>query len=192
MYDHTARSNTLNIFTVDLEEWFCFRERGIPNYEEWERLESRVAIGTGIILRILAEHGIEATFFVLGWVAERWPDLIREIADAGHEIATHGYSHAMLTMMTPDQFRRDLERALKATEQAAGTTIRGFRAPRFSVTRDTRWAIDILREMGLCYDSSVFPYAGHPDYGIVDAPLDIYSHDNGIIEIPMSCAVVAG
>ncbi|MDB5036167.1 MAG: polysaccharide deacetylase and domain protein [Chlorobi bacterium] len=192
MPEHVAQPEIPNIFTVDLEEWFCFRDRGIPNYRDWERHESRVEIGTRTILKILAEHRIEATFFVLGWVAQRHPDLIREVAEAGHEIATHGYSHAMLTQMTPDQFRRDLERALKATERAAGTTIEGFRAPRFSVIRDTLWSIDILREMGIRYDSSVFPYAGHPDYGIVDAPLDIHSHDNGIIEIPMSCAVVAG
>lgn len=187
------RRKILNAFTVDLEEWFCsYALRSATPYEEWDRCESRITAPARRLLELLSRHGVEGTFFVLGWVAERHPDLIREIADRGHEIASHGYSHSLITEMSPSEFERDLERALEVIEKITGKRIDGYRAPCFTVTQRTLWALDLLRAAGLRYDSSVFPYGAHPDYGIADAPLVIYRHRNGLLEVPMSCAIVAG
>jgi polysaccharide deacetylase family protein (PEP-CTERM system associated) len=191
MPDEIEPANAINAFTVDLEEWFCTHSNQ-GNIEEWGRYQPRGVESTRRFLALLARGNVEATFFVLGWVAERWPDLVAEVAAAGHEIATHGYAHTMLARMTPDDLERDLERALKVTERITLRKIVGYRAPFFSVTRATLWSLDVLRAMGLGYDSSIFPFAGHPNYGIADAPLDPYRHANGVIEIPLSCAVVAG
>ena len=109
---------------------------------------------------------MEATFFVLGWVADRFPDLVREIERRGHEVATHGYSHRLLTFMQPEEFRADLRRSLEVLAKTASQEVRGFRAPSFSVTQKTLWAIGIMKECGIQYDSSVFPVDFHPEYGI--------------------------
>jgi polysaccharide deacetylase family protein (PEP-CTERM system associated) len=178
--------------SVDLEDWFCvYNLSQLIPYADWDRCESRVERNTMWLLELFSQFGVTATFFVLGWVAERFPDLIQEIDRRGHEIASHGYSHRLLTMMRPDEFRADLEQAL---ETLAGTTsqrVRGFRAPSFSLTRKTLWAVEILREHRLQYDSSVFPVRYHPEYGIPDAELGPHTLD-GLIELPMSVAEVMG
>lgn len=183
----------MNALTFDVEEWFCAHnmERAVRRCE-WDRSDSRVVVTTRRILTLLRCHDIEATFFVLGWIAERYPDLVREIHDHGHEIATHGYSHTPLTAMTPSMFEWDLERAVSITEKITGGNIVGFRAPSFTVTASTLWAVDILRRRNILYDSSIFPTGVHPQYGIPDAPLAIYRHGNGLMEIPLSCAEIAG
>jgi polysaccharide deacetylase family protein (PEP-CTERM system associated) len=135
---------------------------------------------------------VEVTFFVLGWVADRFPDLVRELERQGHEIATHGYSHRLLTFMQPEEFRADLHRSLEVLAKATSQPIRGFRAPSFSITRKTLWAADILRESGMEYDSSVFPVRFHPEYGIPDAELGPYLLSEGLTELPMSVAEVLG
>ena len=182
-----------NVFSVDLEEWFCaYNLSRVLPYEVWDQIESRVERSTLSILDLLSKHRVEGTFFVLGWVAERHPDLVREVERRGHEIATHGYSHRLITHLSPDEFRADLERSLEVLTPLANKPIRGFRAPSFSVTKKTWWALDILRECGIRYDSSIFPVGFHPDYGVPDAPLVAHRLAEGIWELPMTAAEVAG
>ncbi len=180
----------LNALSIDLEDWFCAYNLRIP-VTEWDTRELRVVPNTRRMLDLLEKHETRATFFVLGWMAEKVPDLVREIEARGHEVGTHGYSHTVLTAMTPESFELDLCRALEATRACVRQPILGFRAPSFTVTRRTLWALDILARHGLAYDSSIFPISNHPDYGIPDAPLGI--HQRGpITEVPMSVARVLG
>jgi polysaccharide deacetylase family protein (PEP-CTERM system associated) len=190
--NHLPQAATQNVFTVDLEEWFCVQNlNGIIPGSEWEKCESRVERSTLQLLDLLSKHSVEATFFVLGWVAERYPDLIREVARRGHEIASHSYSHKMITAMTPDEFRADLDKSLSILATCTSEPCLGFRAPSFSVTRKTWWALDILKSAGVCYDSSIFPVGFHPDYGVPDSPLEPHRIE-GLFELPMSCADVMG
>jgi polysaccharide deacetylase family protein (PEP-CTERM system associated) len=182
-----------NALSIDLEDWFCVHnmEQAIRR-EDWDRCESRVAGNTHRILELLAEHDTRATFFVLGWVAERAPDLISEIEQLGHEIATHGYSHTLLTSMTPESFEEDLKKAIAVTQVCSNQEIIGFRAPSFTITSKTLWAIAILARNGIRYDSSVFPIGFHPDYGMPDSSLAIHNLDSSLVEVPLSCAEVFG
>lgn len=179
-----------NAMTVDLEDWFCAYNLRIKT-QDWDKQELRVVDNTRRILDLLSKHNTQATFFVLGWIAERAPDLVREIEQRGHEIATHGYSHTVLTEMTPDAFDADLTRALKVTRACVQQDITGFRAPSFTITGKTLWALDILARHGIQYDSSVFPIGFHPDYGIADAELSIHPL-GALTEVPMSVADLFG
>jgi polysaccharide deacetylase family protein (PEP-CTERM system associated) len=183
----------LNVMSVDLEDWFCAHNlsRLIP-YADWDKCESRVERSTSRLLDLFRAYQVEATFFVLGWVADRFPDLVREIERLGHEIATHGYSHRLLTCMRPEEFRQDLQRSLEVLAKVTSQAVRGFRAPSFSLTRKTLWAVDILKESGIQYDSSVFPVDFHPDYGIADAELSPYQLADGLIELPLGVVEVFG
>jgi polysaccharide deacetylase family protein (PEP-CTERM system associated) len=179
-----------NVMSIDVEDWFCVQNMaGYIDRATWDKLESRVERNTTILLDLFDRHKVEATFFILGWVAERFPDLVKEIDRRGHEVATHGYSHRMLTDLTPESFKEDLHKSLEVLAKASAQPVKGFRAPSFSVTRKTWWAVEILRKAGLTYDSSVFPIGFHPDYGIGDAPLTPHQVEGGLLEIPMSCAV---
>ena len=161
----------LNAISIDLEDWFCVNNlRGAIRREDWDSQVSRVARNTRLLLHLLAMHRTEATFFVLGWVAERIPDLIEEIDREGHEIATHGYSHRLITEMTPEEFDADLQRALDVTRRCTKQEIVGFRAPSFTITSKTLWAADILVKHGIKYDSSVFPIGFHPPRLATGAP----------------------
>ena len=182
-----------NALSVDLEDWFCVHNltRYVPR-EDWDTCECHVAQTTGPILDLFDQHEAKATFFVLGGVAERAPDLVRVIAARGHEIATHGYGHRLLTDMTPQELAADLGQALTLTRGLVEQDVIGFRAPSFSLTRQTMWAVDILLEQGLRYDSSVFPVAFHPDYGIPDAPLTIHELPGGLWEFPLTVVDVLG
>lgn len=157
-------------FTVDVEEHFQvsalepFVERA-----EWERLESRVVANTQTLLQLLAAADQRGTFFVLGWVAERAPDLVRTIARAGHEIASHGWDHRRVTAETPDQFRLSVRRSKAVLEALTGVPVLGYRAPSFSIVPGREWALDILIEEGYAYDSSLFPIR-RPGYGYATAP----------------------
>jgi len=151
----TARAHH---FTVDLEEYFqvsAFEGR-VPR-SQWERLESRVASQTALLLELLARHEARATFFVLGWLAERQPELIRTIAGAGHVIASHGWDHVRVTHQTPRQFRDSVRRSKRVLEEITGAAVEGFRAPSFSIVPGKEWALDVLIEEGYRYDSSLFP-----------------------------------
>lgn len=185
----TPASAAQHAFTVDLEDWFCSHklEQAAP-YATWGKLESRVETNTEYVLSLLSAHRVTATFFVLGWVAERRPDLITAIAAEGHEIATHGYAHRLVNRQSPEAFEADVRRSLEVLRSLAPGPVVGYRAPAFSVSDRTQWAFDVLVDCGLRYDSSVYPVAFHPDYGAPNAPLTPYRHGNGLVEAPVSCA----
>ncbi len=182
-----------NALSVDLEDWFCVANmQSHFSREDWPRQESRIVSDTNRLLELFDQKGVSATFFVLGWVADHHPDLVREIARRGHEIASHGYSHRLLTEMTREEFTNDLEKALSATSRCTDERILGFRAPSFTVTRTTVWALDILADHGFRYDSSIFPVGFHPDYGIKEAPLTIHRVNGSLLEFPLTVAEILG
>ncbi len=180
----------INAISIDLEDWFCAYNLRI-DINSWDKCEFRLLESTNKILKILDKHKVKATFFVLGWVAERAPELIREIEKQGHEIASHGYSHRLLTYMTPEEFDEDIKKSLDSINACVSLPVLGFRAPSFTITKKTLWAIEILKKHGIKYDSSIFPVGFHPDYGIADSPLDIHEF-MGLIEVPLSVAEVMG
>lgn len=173
----------LNALTVDLEDWY----QGIEQpFSAWPHFEDRIHIGTECLLSLLSETSTRATFFVLGWLAERHPALIRQIADAGHEIASHGYDHEKLYHTDANALRQMLTRAKKATEDAIGAPVYGHRAPYFSLTRDSLWAIDLLQALGFTFDASIYPGTNWR-YGIPGTPEQPYLlNDTQIIEFPVS------
>jgi len=148
-----------NALSIDVEEYFhAHAYEDVVERAEWGGLPGRVRANTRRLLALLAEHGTRATFFVLGWVAERHPELVREIAAAGHEVGSHGYAHQLLYRQTPAEFAHDLARSLAAIRHALGTdVVLGYRAPGFSLTDDSLWALDVLRAHGVRYDSSLQP-----------------------------------
>ncbi len=144
-------------FSVDVEDWFHIIDcEGAPDRAAWDELEARVWLGTRAILDLLEAYGHRATFFTLGWVAERHPDLIAEIAARGHELGSHSYGHAMVSSLSPDDFARDLDRSLDALAAAGAGRVRTFRAPGFSIGPDEVWALEILASRGIELDSSLF------------------------------------
>lgn len=182
-----------NALSIDLEDWFCaYNLSRVIKREDWESCEQRIVVNARRLLELLAAHGTRATFFVLGWVAEVAPDLVADIEAQGHEIATHGYSHRLLTEMTPEAFETDLALALAVTRRCVKSKIWGFRAPSFSVTRKTMWAVEILARYGIRYDSSIFPIGFHPDYGMSEAELGVLTLGDGVLEFPMTVAEVGG
>jgi polysaccharide deacetylase family protein (PEP-CTERM system associated) len=175
-----------NVFSIDVEDWFHLLElEQTSSTTRWSSLESRVRHGTERLLRELADHSVCGTFFVLGWIAERHPKLVADIAAAGHEIASHGYAHTLIYTQTRDEFRDDLRRANDVISRAAGVRPRGYRAPGFSIKRQNLWAFDVLIEEGFAYDSSVFPavrsHGGLPG----SAPLPTVL-ENGLMEFPIT------
>lgn len=175
--------------SVDLEDYFhveAFADRIARS--EWDSFPSRVRQNTERVLALFERHQCRATFFVLGWVAEREPGLIRQVADAGHEIACHSYFHYRVNTMRPEQFREDLRRAKGVIEDASGAKVLGYRAPTFSVVKESLWALEILAEEGFEYDSSIFPIH-HDRYGIPDAPRFAHCRQlasgRSICELPM-------
>lgn len=187
---------TTNAFSVDVEDYYQVLnfQKGIPR-SEWAGFEPRVGRNTRRILDLLEEAGIQATFFCLGCVAEREPALIREIAARGHEVASHGWSHRPLTDLGPGAFAEEARKSRAVLEDLGGQAVLGFRAPSFSITRRTEWAIDALIDAGYRYDSSVFPIR-HPDYGIPGAALGIHRlagpSGREIVEFPMTVARFLG
>lgn len=181
MYKNTENKIALSF---DVEDWFTVRNmRGVFQFKEWGNLETRLRIGLDFILDNLSEKQIKATFFILGWHAERYPEIVKDISSLGHEVASHGYSHTPIDLMTPESFRDDLVRSMDVIGNISGDNVTGFRAPSFSITRKTAWAIDVLRHSGIVYDSSIFS-TYHPDYGIHDFPTQVTNID-GLIEVPM-------
>jgi polysaccharide deacetylase family protein (PEP-CTERM system associated) len=178
-----------NIISVDVEDYFQVEAFAstIPS-ASWGAYESRVERNTERVLDLLDDCRVTATFFILGWVAERYPSLVRKITERGHEPACHSYWHRLLYKLTPDEFREDTLRAKYAIEQAAGLEIYGYRAPSFSVTSRSAWALDVLAELGFRYDSSVFPVR-HDVYGVPSAPrgpFRVATPFGPIIEFPMA------
>jgi polysaccharide deacetylase family protein (PEP-CTERM system associated) len=183
-----------NGLSVDVEEWFQVGafERVIDK-ADWPGLQSRVEANTGTVLDLFAETGVKATFFTLGWVAERCPALMRRIVAAGHEVASHGVDHQRVFTMTAEQFRADLRRARAALEDASGTRVAGYRAPSFSIDTRTPWAHQVLAEEGYAYSSSVAPVR-HDHYGWPEAPRFAFRPlaDADLIELPVTTARIAG
>jgi polysaccharide deacetylase family protein (PEP-CTERM system associated) len=182
----------LNALTFDVEDYYHVEafQSVIPR-ADWDRHERRVQHGTRKILEILARHRITATFFILGWVAERAPGVVKEIQAAGHDIGSHGYGHQIIYHQTPDEFTEDVRRSLQIIEDITGEKVLGYRAPSFSVTKRSLWAIEILKSFGLTYDSSVFPIL-HDIYGIPDSPRHPYEIAEGLWEFPMTTARLLG
>ena len=178
-----------NAITVDVEDYFHASafDRVVPR-SAWDDYESRVVANTHRLLDLFDEQRVKGTFFVLGWVAKKFPELVREIASRGHELASHGFHHQLVYMLTPAQFRDDIRRAKGTIEQAGGTRVRGYRAPSFSIVRSSLWALDVLIEEGHTYDASIFPIH-HDRYGIADAPRSahvIQRASGSIVELPAS------
>ena len=160
----------LNALTIDVEDYF--QVNAFEPYigrERWDSFPLRVSDNVARLLDLLDEFGVKATFFVLGWVAQRLPGLVKEIQARGHEIASHGYGHELIYRIGPDAFREDIRRSKEVLEQISGVAVRGYRAPTYSITGRSLWAFDLLIEEGYGYDSSVFPVY-HDTYGIPDAP----------------------
>ena len=176
-----------NAFTIDLEDWFCSHNlKDFVPYEHWENMESRVERNTEALLNLLAKKEVKATFFVLGWIAERYPRLIESVSKEGHEIASHGYAHKQIYLQTPDEFESDIARSNLILNSITGIYPKGYRAPAFSITKSSLWALDILKKHGFVYDSSIYPFSFHPDYGH-NTELQIHQNEN-LIEVPLSCA----
>jgi len=185
----------LNAFTVDVEDYFQVSafEKNIAR-SQWADFPPHVVDNTERILDLLAEHEVKGTFFVLGWVADHYPQLVRRIADAGHELASHSYWHRLVYELTPEQFREDLRNSKRAIEDASGVAVDCYRAPSFSITRKSIWALEILVEEGFSCDSSVFPIV-HDRYGIPDAKTGIHqiqTPSGPIWEFPPSVRRLAG
>ena len=167
----------LNALSCDLEEYFQVQCcEGVVAPEAWDTMPSRLEASTEQVLALLEEAGVKATFFVLGWNAERHPELVRRLAAAGHEIASHGYAHRMIFEQSPEEFRQDVTRAKALLEDLTGRPVLGYRAPTFSITERSRWAIAVLAEAGYRYDSSIFPIR-HDRYGIPSAPRFLHELD---------------
>ncbi len=187
-------SQPLNAFSVDVEEWFqvgAFEKT--LNREDWPDLESRVEQQTNKILKILDQHGVSATFFCLGWVAERHPALLRSIADAGHEIGCHGMDHCRIFALSAQAFEQDIRRAKGLLEDTSGSSVVGYRAPSFSMNSDTWPYYKLLEKAGYLYSSSVVP-AKTDHYGMKGLPrVPFYPINNSnFVEVPMTVAQVGG
>ncbi|MEE9433609.1 MAG: XrtA system polysaccharide deacetylase [Sphingorhabdus sp.] len=182
----------LNALSVDVEDWFQVGAfEGVIARDSWDSLECRVERNCDAVLALFDEAGVKATFFALGWVAERYPALIRRIVDAGHEIASHGYGHDRVFTFSPEEFAADLERSRKLIEDASGQEVFGYRAPSFSIDARTPWAHEILAEQGYAYSSSVAPIK-HDHYGWAEAPRFAFRPVAGsdFLEIPVTTAEI--
>jgi polysaccharide deacetylase family protein (PEP-CTERM system associated) len=184
----------LNGLSVDVEDWFqvgAFEH--VIDRGDWDSLPSRVEANTDAVLALFAESGAKGTFFTLGWVAHRFPALIRRIADAGHEVASHGWDHRRVFTLTPAEFRADLAQARAALEDASGQAVTGYRAPSFSIDARNPWAHAELAEAGYRYSSSVAPVR-HDHYGWREAPRYAFRPlaDAELVEVPVTVAEIAG
>jgi polysaccharide deacetylase family protein (PEP-CTERM system associated) len=184
-----------NALTIDLEDYYhvsAFREQ--ISAGDWNSQQSRVERNTHLLLDLLDERNCKATFFTLGWVAEKHPSLVRHVAERGHEVACHSLRHRTVFEMTPAEFRDDTLQAKRLLEDCSGTAVLGYRAPSFSITSKSLWALEILAELGFAFDSSIFPVK-HPSYGIPDAPRDphrVKTPSGSIVEFPMTTMEFAG
>ncbi len=183
-----------NAMSVDVEDWFQVGAfETVIDRRDWNGLEHRVEANTDAVLDLFAQAGVQATFFTLGWVADRFPALMRRILAGGHELASHGWDHARVFTMTADQFRDDLSRARTALEDAGGQAVTGYRAPSFSIDTRTPWAHAVLAEAGYAYSSSVAPVR-HDHYGWPGSPRSLHRplRDAALVEWPITLARVAG
>jgi polysaccharide deacetylase family protein (PEP-CTERM system associated) len=181
-----------NAMTIDVEDYFQVEAfASTIARSDWDRLPRRVERNTGRVLDILAEAEVQATFFMLGWVARRHPALVRRIVDEGHELASHGADHIRIDRQSPEQFRRDVQTSKRILEDQGGVPVCGYRAPTFSLGRGTAWAHAILGEEGYRYSSSVYPVR-HDLYGAPGAPRTAFAPVPGIIEVPLTTVRLLG
>jgi polysaccharide deacetylase family protein (PEP-CTERM system associated) len=187
-----ARLLPLNALTVDVEDYFQVSAMA-PHIDRgsWDRQPCRVERNVDRLLALFAERGAKATFFTLGWVAERYPQLVRAIVAGGHELASHGYGHLRASDQTPEQFREDIRSAKRLLEDLGGTPVVGYRAPSFSIGHSNPWAFDVLLDSGYQYSSSVYPVK-HDHYGMPDAPRFPYQSRPGLVEIPVTTTRLFG
>jgi polysaccharide deacetylase family protein (PEP-CTERM system associated) len=178
----------MNVLSVDVEEYFHPSEVQRFIAADWNTLPSRIEWQTMQIIEMFARHHVKATFFIVGWVAEKHPQIVRAIADAGHEIGCHSYAHRLVYELTAEEFRRDTERCVNAIADAAGCGVRAYRAPSYSITNDSMWALEILAELGFSHDSSIYPIR-HDRYGIPGFPRHahvIETPSGPICEVPIA------
>jgi polysaccharide deacetylase family protein (PEP-CTERM system associated) len=188
-----ASESPVNAMTVDVEDYFqvsAFERRVAP--ADWERMPVRVEANTNRVLDLLAGRGVRATFFTLGWVAERFPALVRRIADSGHEVASHGYDHTRVIHQDPAQFRADATRTRGLLEDLTGRAVRGYRAASYSIGASNLWALDVLQEAGYRYSSSIYPIR-HDLYGMPEAPRFAFRlRAGGLLELPITSVCALG
>lgn len=175
-----------NALTIDVEDYFQVSALA-PHFprQHWDGVPCRVERNVDLILGLLEERGARATFFTLGWVAERFPQVVRRICAAGHELASHGYGHERASAQTPESFLADIALAKAVLEDICGHAVTGYRAPSFSIGTANLWAHDVIADAGYCYSSSIYPVK-HDHYGIPDAPRFPYRLPNGLMEIPVT------
>lgn len=177
-----------NILSFDVEDWYQVENlKPFVNCCDWDNYEPKVEKNVDLLLSILNERGTKATFFVLGWCAERMPELIKRIADAGHEVGSHGYGHNLIYNMSQNEFEDDIAKSLEAISCVTGKPVLSYRAPSFSIVQDSIWALDILAKLGIKYDSSIFPIKHHR-YGMPEAPDQPYIVDTEhgqVVEFPI-------
>jgi polysaccharide deacetylase family protein (PEP-CTERM system associated) len=187
-----SRDFHVNALTVDVEDYFQVSALA-PHIarHRWDAMPCRVERNVDRLLQLFERHRAHATFFTLGWIAERYPRIVRDIAAAGHEIASHGYGHLRASEQTPDEFSADIRRAKQLLEDTAGVEVLGYRAPSFSIGHANPWAFDCIADAGYRYSSSVYPVR-HDHYGMPDAPRFPYEVRPGLIEIPMTTTRLLG
>lgn len=191
-----SNSSVVHAMTVDVEDYFhvsAFYK--VISQGDWDKWPTRVEENTLKLLDLFEQREIKCTFFVLGWVAERFPELIRKLSEQGHEIASHGYSHQLVYTQTPEVFREETKKSKDILEQITQQPILGYRAASYSITRKSLWALDILDELGFEWDSSIFP-VHHDNYGVPGSPTQPYTieleNGNKITEFPLTSAKVMG
>jgi len=188
-----ATDTPVNAMTVDVEDYFqvsAFERHIAP--ADWERMPQRVERNTSRVLELFADRGVHATFFTLGWVAERFPALVRRIAEAGHEVASHGFDHTRVIHQEPAQFRADVTRTKRLLEDVTGLAVRGYRAATYSIGASNLWALDVLQEAGYRYSSSIYPIR-HDLYGMPDAPRFAFRvRADGLLELPITSVRALG
>ncbi len=183
----------VNAMTVDVEDYFQVSafEKHIRR-EDWERKVCRVESNMERILDLFSESGIKATFFVLGWIAERYPQIVNRIAEEGHELASHGWSHVRVIEQNSREFQEDVTRTKNLLEDLSGMQVRGYRAASYSIGADNLWALDVLRETGHQYSSSIYPIH-HDSYGMPEAPrFSFHPSEDGFLEVPVTTVEVMG
>ena len=191
--ERLVSTSPCNAMTIDVEDYFQVHAfADAVRRDQWDGLETRVEGNTYRALEIFADAGVKATFFTLGWVAERYPKLVRDVTAAGHELASHGWSHVKANTQSPAEFRSDVERTRKTLEDIGGVPVVGYRAASYSIDTSNLWAFDELAEAGYRYSSSVYPIR-HDHYGMPDAPRFAFRPSaNGILEVPVTTVRVGG
>jgi len=177
--------NRLNAMTVDVEDYFQVSAfEGVVEKKDWDSISLRVGDNTHRLLDLFAANNVKSTFFTLGWVAQRCPEVIKRIVNEGHELASHGLAHQRATTMTKQELYDDIKQSKEILEDIGSVALKGYRAPSFSINDSNTWAYDILKDLGFVYSSSTYPI-NHDLYGVPEWPRFKHERENGLIEIPI-------